>query len=390
MTQDAAAGPIRTTLIDVANCIGCRACQVACKQWNGQEGEETELEPDLGFQNPAVLSAKTYTIIAFHEMENPQKPDVESAYVMQRCLHCLEPACVSACPTTALYRQTDGPVSYDVDECIGCRYCMLACPWDVPTAEWDTRAPTSRSARTAPTAPLRRCRSRSTDSRCPTPPPSGSPQHCDSRLRQGVPRRRPALRNPGGDADARAQADCRPTRQVRQPRLRREGARRDEPRWTCRRCRSNNSASRTYGEKPFPAFQPQQPSGPFPPFAWRRVSFLFGSGSQAVADGSAALKRSGDHGHVEFEPLRNGLMTPVNLVLPPASCRSAASLFLARFARGARRRRRTSPTPTRRACGGCSTWCGSRMAARAFAIAGVGLYSFQRKDLLSSWAAPIS
>ena len=74
MSDAAAAGPIRTTLIDIANCIGCRACQVACKQWNERDGEETELEADLGFQNPAALSAKTYTLIAFHEMENPAKP----------------------------------------------------------------------------------------------------------------------------------------------------------------------------------------------------------------------------------------------------------------------------------------------------------------------------
>ena len=52
-------GPIRTTLIDIANCIGCRACQVACKQWNEKDGEKTELEDQLGFQNPATLSAKT-------------------------------------------------------------------------------------------------------------------------------------------------------------------------------------------------------------------------------------------------------------------------------------------------------------------------------------------
>ena len=58
-TTAAAAGSIRTTLIDIANCIGCRACQVACKQWNERDGEETELEADLGFQNPATLSAKT-------------------------------------------------------------------------------------------------------------------------------------------------------------------------------------------------------------------------------------------------------------------------------------------------------------------------------------------
>ena len=138
----AVAGPIRATLIDIANCIGCRACQVACKQWNERDGEETELEDTLGFQNPAVLSAKTYTLIAFHELENPEKPGgVESAYVMQRCLHCLEPACVSACPTTALYRQADGPVSYDVDKCIGCRYCMLACPFGAISSDWSSLAP---------------------------------------------------------------------------------------------------------------------------------------------------------------------------------------------------------------------------------------------------------
>jgi Molydopterin dinucleotide binding domain/Polysulphide reductase, NrfD len=93
MTNAATAGPIRATLIDITNCIGCRAWQVACKQWNEREGEETELEAELGFQNPATLSAKTYTLIAFHEMENLQKPGgVEAAFVMQRCLHCLEPA----------------------------------------------------------------------------------------------------------------------------------------------------------------------------------------------------------------------------------------------------------------------------------------------------------
>ena len=64
MTTAAAALPaIKTTLIDVTKCIGCRACQVACKQWNEKEGEHTELLGQLGFQNPATLSAKTYTLI---------------------------------------------------------------------------------------------------------------------------------------------------------------------------------------------------------------------------------------------------------------------------------------------------------------------------------------
>ena len=66
--------PIKTTLIDITNCIGCRACQVACKQWNDRDGESTELNAQLGFQNPATLSAKTYTLISFHETKDPKKP----------------------------------------------------------------------------------------------------------------------------------------------------------------------------------------------------------------------------------------------------------------------------------------------------------------------------
>jgi len=137
-----ALGPIKTTLVDITKCIGCHACQVACKQWNERDGEETELLDLLGFQNPVALSAKTYTLISFHELIDEQAPGgLQTANVMRRCLHCLEPACVSACPTTALRRRDDGPVVYDSDPCIGCRYCVLACPWGVPTAEWDSLTP---------------------------------------------------------------------------------------------------------------------------------------------------------------------------------------------------------------------------------------------------------
>lgn len=142
MKETAATTPIRTTLVDITNCIGCRACQVACKQWNDKEGEATELQPDLGFQNPAVLSAKTLTLISFTEIPDENAPGgLITANTMWRCLHCLEPACVSSCPTTALSRQPDGPVTYNADECIGCRYCMWACPWGVPSADWNTLRP---------------------------------------------------------------------------------------------------------------------------------------------------------------------------------------------------------------------------------------------------------
>jgi formate dehydrogenase iron-sulfur subunit len=142
MSQLTTSVPIKTTLVDITKCIGCRACQVACKQWNDRDGEHTEFQDQLGFQNPATLSAKTYTLITFHELVDEKAPGgLHYLFTMRRCLHCLEPACASACPTTALTRQPDGPVTYDADKCIGCRYCIWACPWGVPTAEWDSLAP---------------------------------------------------------------------------------------------------------------------------------------------------------------------------------------------------------------------------------------------------------
>src|ERR1700741_1845642 len=142
MTLPTAATPIKTTLIDITKCIGCRACQVACKQWNDRDGVATELQDYMGFQNPATLSAKTLTLISFHELVDDKAPGgMNYAFAMRRCLHCLEPACASACPTTALERRSDGPVIYDANKCIGCRYCIWACPWGVPTAEWDSLAP---------------------------------------------------------------------------------------------------------------------------------------------------------------------------------------------------------------------------------------------------------
>lgn len=140
--EQTSATPIKSTLIDITKCIGCRACQVACKQWNDRDGEETELQWNMGLQNPASLSAKTLTLITFHELPDEKAPGgLNYLFSMRRCLHCLEPACASACPTTALERQPDGPVGYDSNKCIGCRYCIWACPWGVPTADWDSLTP---------------------------------------------------------------------------------------------------------------------------------------------------------------------------------------------------------------------------------------------------------
>ena len=72
--KPATRAPIKATLVDITKCIGCRACQVACKQWNDREGELTEFQSDLGFQNPATLSAKTLTLITFHELPDETAP----------------------------------------------------------------------------------------------------------------------------------------------------------------------------------------------------------------------------------------------------------------------------------------------------------------------------
>jgi formate dehydrogenase iron-sulfur subunit len=96
----------------------------------------------LGLQSPAVLSAKNYVVVTNKEVDDPRSSaGFRSVFVKRQCMHCEDPACVSACPVTAMHKTAEGPVIYDEDKCIGCRYCLWACPWGVPTAEWDSLAP---------------------------------------------------------------------------------------------------------------------------------------------------------------------------------------------------------------------------------------------------------
>jgi formate dehydrogenase iron-sulfur subunit len=375
MSEAAAAGPIRTTLIDIANCIGCRACQVACKQWNEREGEETELEGDLGFQNPATLSAKTYTLIAFHEMENPAKPGgLDAAYVMQRCLHCLEPACVSACPTTALQRQPDGPVRYDADECIGCRYCMLACPWDVPTADWNTRAPkiskcthcADRIAQPVPIAFNGQALSADKGKRfAETIAVPACVKACPAdALRYGTREEMLAL--------AHKRIADRPDKYVNHVYGEKELG--GTSVLYLSRVPFEKLGFPTYGEKPFPAFT-KTALGAVPPAVIALGALLgaayafFRKRVQAVADA---------HGHVEFEPLRNTLLTPFNWVLLLLMAFGGIT-FVARFALGLGGSTNLSDTyPWGLWILFDLVWIA--VAAGAFAMAGM-IYVFQRKDL---------
>ena len=116
-------------LYDATICIGCNACTNACRQWN-----ETTPETDarLIYDAASELSADTYTLIQLYKAED------EYSFVKRQCMHCVDPACVSGCPVQALQKTSAGPVTYDKDRCIGCRYCMYACPYHVPRFEWET------------------------------------------------------------------------------------------------------------------------------------------------------------------------------------------------------------------------------------------------------------
>ena len=111
-------------LIDVTRCTGCQSCALACKEANGRPDPTVE---------PVKLNSDAYTFVDARAVPNA----VEPAYVKRQCMHCLHPACASACTVGALHKTPEGPVVYDAKKCIGCRYCQYACPFGVPTFDWD-------------------------------------------------------------------------------------------------------------------------------------------------------------------------------------------------------------------------------------------------------------
>ncbi len=125
-------------LIDITRCMGCRGCQVACKQWNDKPGESTEYSGT--WTNPPQLSDKTWTLVDFRPAERVNGT-TRWSFVRQLCMHCLHPACVSSCPVGALAKLDNGPVVYHAGKCMGCRYCMIACPFKIPKFEWDEALP---------------------------------------------------------------------------------------------------------------------------------------------------------------------------------------------------------------------------------------------------------
>jgi len=122
-------------LVDLHECIGCRKCEWACAQENKlSDAPLTSYEDTSVFESPRRMKADAYTVVnRYPGVSADSKP----VYSKVQCMHCLHPACVSACIVGALRRQPNGVVSYDAKKCIGCRYCMVACPFQVPAYEYE-------------------------------------------------------------------------------------------------------------------------------------------------------------------------------------------------------------------------------------------------------------
>ncbi|MBD3167626.1 4Fe-4S dicluster domain-containing protein [bacterium] len=117
-------GSGKAILLDFTECIGCGACEDACEREHNLPADPPEDE----------LNHKNYTIVLKEKGQ----------FYRRMCMHCLEPTCASVCPVTALEKTDLGAVIYHEDKCIGCRYCMMACPFQIPKYEWGKAVPVIR------------------------------------------------------------------------------------------------------------------------------------------------------------------------------------------------------------------------------------------------------
>ena len=118
-------------LIDVSKCIGCKACQSACVEWN-------DTHPAVGenvgtYTNPHDLTPDSFTLMRFTEWVNPETDNLEWLIRKDGCMHCEDPGCLKACPAPgAIVKYSNGIVDFIKENCIGCGYCVAGCPFDIP------------------------------------------------------------------------------------------------------------------------------------------------------------------------------------------------------------------------------------------------------------------
>lgn len=123
-------------LIDTTKCVGCRGCEIACADQNGHDlerpGDRTI------FDEKRQTTTNHFTTV--NRAEVPGR-DGSPRFAKTQCMHCLEPACASACLARALDKTPEGPVVYHPERCLGCRYCMMACPFEMPRFEYQKAVP---------------------------------------------------------------------------------------------------------------------------------------------------------------------------------------------------------------------------------------------------------
>ncbi|HET7460233.1 MAG TPA: hydrogenase 2 operon protein HybA [Longimicrobium sp.] len=120
-------------LYDSTLCIGCKACMGACRDANGLTYED----PEGMYYDPVDLSSRAKTVIKVYEDADAKK----YCFFKAQCMHCIDPACASACMLGAFSKREGGIVTWDGDRCVGCRYCEVACPFGVPKFEFDQSIP---------------------------------------------------------------------------------------------------------------------------------------------------------------------------------------------------------------------------------------------------------
>jgi formate dehydrogenase iron-sulfur subunit len=122
--------PQVSKIVDIDLCIGCKACEVACKEWNDLPVDDTS---NFGsYQSHEDLTATTWDLMRFNEVELANN-DIAWLIRKDSCLHCEDPGCLAACPAPgAIVQYENGIVDFDQTKCIGCQYCVTGCPFDIP------------------------------------------------------------------------------------------------------------------------------------------------------------------------------------------------------------------------------------------------------------------